>query len=85
MRFFSECKTSSQTSQRLVTKTKGNMDTQHNPKQSDKPAGPGQQGGHDQDRERQERERQHREHEKGGGAGQHGGGQHEGGSQQGGR
>jgi hypothetical protein len=67
----------------VSNKTKDTMDTQHNPKQPGKPAGPGQEGGQQQERERQERERQQRGREKGGG-GQQGGGK-EGGGQQGGR
>ena len=61
----------------VSNKTKGIMETQHNPNEPGKPDGPGKQGGQEGDRERQERERQQREREKqgGGGGGQPGGGQ----------
>lgn len=71
-------------SQKSVNKTKGIMESQHNPNEPGKPGGPGQQGGQDKDRERQERERQQREREKQGGGGKQGGHQ-QGGHQQGGR
>jgi hypothetical protein len=71
--------------QKSVNKTKGIMESQHNPNEPGKPGGPGQQGGQDKDREKQERERQQREREKQGGGGQQGGGHQQGGHQQGGR
>jgi len=55
-----------------VNKTKGIMESQHNPNEPGKSGGPGQQGGQDKDREKQERERQQREGEKQGGGGQQG-------------
>ena len=70
-------------SQKTVSKTKGIMESQHNPNEPGKPGGPGQQG-QDKDRERQECERQQREREKQGGGGQQGAHQ-QGGHQQGGR
>ena len=54
--------------------TKGNMATQQNPNEPGKSNAPGQEGGHEQDRERQERERQQRDRERQGGQ-QGGGGQ----------
>ena len=51
----------------VSNKTKGIMETQHNPNEPSKPTAPGQQGGRQQDREKQEREREQREREKSGG------------------